>query len=50
MSEYPYTLDSIASHLKVLSKELAKLMDISEYDAWTILMDKLETKYQGEFK
>tara|TARA_R100000664_G_scaffold30362_1_gene42840 strand:+ start:244 stop:366 length:123 start_codon:yes stop_codon:yes gene_type:complete len=29
MSNYPYSLDAVASHLRDLSKELSKLLDIS---------------------
>tara|TARA_Y100000589_G_scaffold142620_1_gene136110 strand:+ start:363 stop:584 length:222 start_codon:yes stop_codon:yes gene_type:complete len=45
MSDYPYNLSAIASHLRDLSKELAKLLDISHEDAWDLCIDKLYNKY-----
>ena len=47
MSEYAYSLNAIASHLRDLSKELSKLLDISHDDAWEMYIQKLnpDNKY-----
>ncbi len=45
MSDYPYSLNAIASHLKDLSKELSKLLDISHDDAWEMCIQKLDDKF-----
>jgi len=45
MSEYPYSLNAIASHLKELSFELSKLLDISHDDAWEMCIQKLDDKF-----
>ena len=45
MSDYPYNLSTIASHLRDLSKELAKLLDISNEDAWEMCIEKLDDKF-----
>ena len=45
MSDYPYNLSAIASHLRDLSKELAKLLDISHEDAWDLCIEKLDSKW-----
>mgnify|MGYP003148688118 FL=1 len=43
--DYPYSLDAIASHLKDLSLELSKLLDISHDDAWEMCIQKLDDKF-----
>tara|TARA_B100000676_G_scaffold308611_1_gene369906 strand:+ start:1789 stop:2028 length:240 start_codon:yes stop_codon:yes gene_type:complete len=45
MSNYPYSLNAIASHLRDLSKELSKLLDISHEDAWEMCIQKLDDKF-----
>ena len=45
MSDYPYSLNDIASHLKDLSLELSKLLDISHDDAWEMCIQKLDDKF-----
>jgi len=45
MSDYPYSLNAIASHLKDLSLELSKLLDISHEDAWEMCIQKLDDKF-----
>lgn len=45
MSNYPYNLSAIASHLRDLSNELAKLLDISHEDAWDLCIEKLDSKW-----
>ena len=45
MSDYPYSLNAIATHLRELSLSIAKKLDISEEDAWELCIDKLEAKY-----
>ena len=42
---YPYSLNAIASHLRDLSKELSKLLDISHDDAWEMCIQKLDDKF-----
>ena len=44
MSDYPYNLTAIATHLKELAKSIAKKLDISEQDAWDLCIEKLEYK------
>ena len=45
MSDYPYNLTAIATHLRELSQSIAKKLDISEEDAWDLCMEKLESKF-----
>ena len=45
MSDYPYNLTAIATHLRELSLSIAKKLDISEDDAWDLCMEKLESKF-----
>ena len=45
MSDYPYNLNSIATHLRELSLSIAKKLDISEEDAWDLCIEKLESKF-----
>jgi len=45
LMDYPYSLDAIASHLRDLSKELSKLLDISHDDAWEMCIQKLDDKF-----
>ena len=45
MSDYPYNLTAIATHLRELTKAIAKKLDISEDDAWDLCMEKLESKF-----
>ena len=45
MSDYPYNLTAIATHLRELSLSIAKKLDISEEDAWDLCIEKLEYKY-----
>ena len=45
MSDYPYNLTAIATHLRELAQSIAKKLDISEQDAWDLCIEKLEYKY-----
>ena len=45
MSDYPYNLTAIATHLRELSLCIAKKLDISEEDAWDLCIEKLESKF-----
>ena len=45
ISDYPYNLTAIATHLRELSLSIAKKLDISEEDAWDLCIEKLESKY-----
>ena len=45
MSDYPYNLTAIATHLRELARSIAKKLDISEQDAWDLCIEKLEYKY-----
>ena len=45
MSDYPYNLTAIATHLRELAKSIAKKLDISEEDAWDLCIEKLESKF-----
>jgi len=45
MSDYPYNLTAIATHLRELSLSIAKKLDISEEDAWDLCIEKLESKF-----
>jgi hypothetical protein len=45
MSDYPYNLTAIATHLRELAGSIAKKLDISEQDAWDLCIEKLEYKY-----
>ena len=45
MSDYPYNLTAIATHLRELARSIAKKLDISEQDAWDLCIEKLESKY-----
>ena len=45
MSDYPYNLTAIATHLRELAGSIAKKLDISEQDAWDLCIEKLESKY-----
>ena len=45
MSDYPYNLTTIATHLRELAQSIAKKLDISEEDAWELCIDKLEAKF-----
>ena len=45
MSDYPYSLNAIASHLREVSKRIANLLDISEDDAWEMCIQKLDDKF-----
>ena len=45
MSDYPYSLNAIATHLRELAGSIAKKLDISEQDAWDLCIEKLEHKY-----
>ena len=45
MSDYPYNLTAIATHLRQLSLSIAKKLDISEEDAWDLCIEKLESKF-----
>ena len=45
MSDYPYNLIAIATHLRELTRSIAKKLDISEQDAWDLCIEKLESKY-----
>ena len=45
MSDYPYNLTAIATHLRELAGSIANKLDISEQDAWDLCIEKLESKY-----
>ena len=45
MSDYPYSLNAIATHLREVSKRIANLLDISEDDAWEMCIQKLDDKF-----
>ena len=45
MSDYPYSLNAIATHMRELAGSIAKKLDISEQDAWDLCIEKLEHKY-----
>ena len=45
MSDYPYNLTAIATHLRELAHSIARKLDISEQDAWELCIEKLEHKY-----
>ena len=45
MSDYPYNLTAIATHLRELARSIAKKLDITEQDAWDLCIEKLESKY-----
>ena len=45
MINYSYNLTSIATHMRELTKSIAKKLDISEEDAWDLCIEKLESKY-----
>jgi len=45
MSDYPYNLTAIATHLRELAQSIASKLDISEDDAWDLCMEKLESKF-----
>ena len=45
MSDYPYNLTAIATHLRELAQSIAKKLDISEEDAWDLCIEKLESKF-----
>ena len=45
MSDYPYNLTAIATHLRELAGSIAKKLDISEQDALDLCIEKLESKY-----
>ena len=45
MSDYPYNLTAIATHLRELAQSIAKKLDITEQDAWDLCIEKLESKY-----
>ena len=45
MSDYPYSLNAIATHMRELAASIAKKLDISEQDAWDLCIEKLEYKY-----
>ena len=45
MSDYPYSLNAIATHMRELAGSIAKILDISEQDAWDLCIEKLEAKY-----
>jgi hypothetical protein len=47
---YPYDLNSIASHTKDLAIQLSKLLGITEYDAYEFIVDKLRDKNCFEVK
>ena len=47
MSDYPYNLTAIATHLRELSLSIAKKLDISEEDAWDLCIEKLEYKFSS---
>ena len=44
MSDYPYNLTAIATHLRELAQSIARKLDISEDDAWDLCLEKLDTK------
>ena len=43
MSDYPYNLTAIATHLRELAQSIAKKLDISEQDAWIFVLKNLNT-------
>ena len=43
--EYAYSLNAIATHLREVSRHIAKLLDISEDDAWEMCIQKLDDKF-----
>ena len=45
MSDYPYSLNAIATHMRELAGSIAKKLDISEQDAWDLCIEKLESKF-----
>ena len=45
MSDYPYSLNAIATHMRELARSIAKKLDITEQDAWDLCIEKLESKY-----
>ena len=45
MSDYPYSLNAIATHLRGLAQSIAKKLAISEEDAWDLCIEKLESKF-----
>ena len=45
VSDYPYNLTAIATHLRELAASIARKLDISEQDAWDLCIEKLEHKY-----
>ena len=45
MSDYPYSLNAIATHMRELAGSIAKKLDISEEDAWDLCIEKLESKF-----
>ena len=45
MSDYPYSLNAIATHMRELASSIARKLDISEQDAWDLCIEKLESKY-----
>ena len=45
MSDYPYSLNAIATHMRGLAASIARKLDISEQDAWDLCIEKLEYKY-----
>ena len=45
MSDYPYSLNAIATHMRELAASIAKKLDINEQDAWDLCIEKLEAKY-----
>ncbi len=45
MSDYPYNLTAISTHLRELAQSIAKKLDISEEDAWDLCIEKLESKF-----
>jgi hypothetical protein len=47
MSDYPYNLTAIATHLRELAQSIAKKLDISEEDAWDLCIEKLEYKFSS---
>ena len=45
MSDYPYNLTAIATHLRELAQSIAKKLDISEQDAWDLWVVQRQYKY-----
>ena len=45
MSDYPYSLNAIATNMRELAVSISKKLDISEQDAWDLCIEKLEHKY-----